>query len=100
MQFDTIVSGYTFHHLEEDQKNALVQEAVGHLVSGGILVVADISFETTKDRQDCRFHSGNQWDGSEHYMVAEEMLSNLTEMGIAASYEQISSCAGVLVVQK
>jgi putative AdoMet-dependent methyltransferase len=100
MQFDTIVSGYAFHHLEEDQKNALVQEAVGHLVSGGILVVADISFETTKDRQDCRFHSGNQWDDSEHYTIAEEAVPKLAGMGITASYEQISCCAGVLAAQK
>jgi putative AdoMet-dependent methyltransferase len=100
MRFDTIVSGYAFHHLEEDRKNELMQEAVSHLVSGGILVVADVSFETVKNWQDCRFHSGNQWDSSEHYMVAEETVSNLTRMGMAASYEQISSCAGVLVVQK
>jgi len=100
MQFDAVVSSYAFHHLEEDRKSELMREAVDHLVSGGILVVVDISFKTLKDWQDCRSCSGDQWDDSEHYTVAEEALSNLTGAGIAASYEQVSSCAGVLVVQK
>lgn len=100
MPFDAIVSGYALHHLEEDRKNELMQEAFRRLAPGGVLVVADISFETVKDWQDCRFRSGNEWDDGEHYTVAGEAIPKLAGMGITASYQQISSCAGVLVVQK
>jgi len=98
--FDAIVSSYALHHLEDNEKSILLREAVSCLVPGGVLAVADIAFETAEDWRECRSRSGDKWDESEHYTVAEQALPALAKEGISASYEQISSCAGVLTVRK
>src|SRR5512142_1753946 len=51
-RFDCIVSAYVFHHFELDQKVELCKDlAVRHLMPGGKLVIADISFHNSNDMQ-------------------------------------------------
>lgn len=98
--FDAVVSSYALHHLDERGKLRILQEAMVCLVPAGRLIVADIMFRTADDREACRLRSGNRWDGSEHYSTADALLPALAQAGLVASYEQVSCCAGALLMQK
>jgi putative AdoMet-dependent methyltransferase len=99
-RFDRIVSGYTFHHFQLDRKVALCQLLVReHLEPGGRLVIADISFPTTRALRDFATSVGDLWE-EEPYWIADEALPALSEAGMHATYQQVSACAGVYQIEE
>lgn len=97
--FDNIISAYAFHHLDEGGKAAFLRSLGGNLKSGGKIIIADVAFKTTGELAACRERSGDKWDDAEIYMVAETLLPLLQNSGLNAEYRQISSCAGILILQ-
>lgn len=94
-KFDRIVSGYVFHHFEAGEKVTLGKSLVtGHLVEGGKLVIADLSFPSQQAMEAFSDSVGELWE-QEPYWLADESIPALTEAGLRVSYAQVSACAGV-----
>jgi len=94
-RFDGIVSAYVFHHFELDEKVRMCRDlATERLVSGGRLVIADISFPDRTAMEVFASSVGDLWE-QEHYWLADQSLVGLKAGGLSATYKQISPCAGV-----
>ncbi len=111
--FDRIVSAYVLHEFDLKSKIGLLRKlACDHLIEGGRVVVGDISFptRTVRDEAEKRFSGtwdeerqrweGSLWDEDEHYWAADEAIEALTAVGLTASYEQVSFCGGVYVIER
>jgi len=98
-QFDRIVSAYTLHHFDEDQKVELIVSLVDRLRGDGVLVIADIAFETEARQQETRKMAGDQWDSSEHYWIAENIVPALATQGLEVQFDAVSSCGGIFVIR-
>lgn len=95
LRFDRIVSGYVFHHVEDEKKLALLVEfARQRLLPGGKILIADLSFANPQGWQAARQAAGEDWD-EELYWTASWMLPALQAHGLRAVYEQVSYCAGI-----
>ncbi len=97
-RLDNIISSYAIHHLEDDEKIDLICSLKELLTEEGTIIIGDVSFKDSKDREHCRKRNLEEWDDSEHYIVADEFCSALRDRSIQCRYTQVSSCAGVLVV--
>jgi putative AdoMet-dependent methyltransferase len=94
-RFDRIVSAYTFHHFELDHKVALSSLlAREHVVSGGSVILADISFPSAAKMRGFATAIGDHWN-EEPYWLADQALPALRQAGLNAEYRQISEYAGV-----
>jgi cyclopropane fatty-acyl-phospholipid synthase-like methyltransferase len=98
-RFDRIVSAYVFHHFELSQKVRLCKKLVDqHLVSGGRLVVADLSFPDGAAMVQFARSIGELWE-AEPYWLATDSMEGLQAAGLTATYHQVSKCAGVYCLQ-
>lgn len=98
LKFDYIVSSYAIHHIDDKQKICFVQELKRILKYHGIIILADVAFETRDALLKCKENAGKAWDDDEIYMVIDEITPELSKYGFATDYIQISSCAGVLKI--
>jgi putative AdoMet-dependent methyltransferase len=95
-RYHAVVSAYTFHHFVLEEKIDLVRRLLrDHLLRGGRIVIGDISFPNIAALDAARREAGPAWD-EEYYWLADETLPAL---GGRARYTQISSCAGVYVIE-
>jgi len=100
-RYDRVVSAYTFHHLELNDKVALIRDLVAdHLLSVGRLVIADVSFATAEDRLAARSRFADLWDSGEHYWAAEEIVGRLQRLDLEVTYTQASFCAGIYLIKR
>ncbi len=94
-RFDRIASAYVFHHFDTGEKVKLCRELVAeHLVSGGRLVIGDLSFANEMAMRAFARSIGELWE-EELYWLADECVPALEAAGLQASYTQVSACAGV-----
>ncbi|HWR66318.1 MAG TPA: class I SAM-dependent methyltransferase [Bellilinea sp.] len=97
-KFDTIVSGYAFHHFITAEKVRLIHDlAVNHLTPGGRIVIADIAFASLVDQEAERQAQGKEWN-EEYYWVADVELPALRAVGLQATFESVSQYAGVFQI--
>ncbi len=97
--FDRVISAYVFHHFALEKKIALLAHLATLLSPDGRIVIADLAFTTQLALQVVRDTLGSDWE-DEYYWVAEETLPALAKAGFRASFQQVSSCAGVFVIPK
>jgi len=99
-RFDRIVSAYAFHHLGLGDKASLIENlALRHLLPQGRLLIADVAFRTAPERTAAEYRYASHWDPCEHYWVVDETEEILRLVPVDVSYSQVSSFAGVFVVQ-
>lgn len=95
-QFDVIICTYAIHHLEHLQKIHFIKEMIRHLSDGGQVLIGDVAFQTTEDRNACRKQCGDDWDEDEDYCVAEVLKPAFPQL----QFQPISFCAGVFTLRK
>lgn len=95
-KYDFIIATYSLHHLTDPQKVSLLRELRALLREGGAIFVGDVSFATAAEREACRLAAGDEWDGDEHYIAADELRAELPELG----FERVSFCAGIMTLGK
>ncbi len=100
-KFDCIISSYVLHHLSLDQKIGFFRRTViDNLAPGGKIIIGDIGFKSIADHDTVREKWKEQWDFDEYYMIGEEIIAALKEIGIPARYQQVSECAGMLIYER
>ena len=97
-EFDRIVSAYVLHHFALDEKVRIVKSLAARLAPGGRMVIADIAFPDAQAMEMVKVSVGEDWE-DEFYWLADESLAALQKIGLKATYRQVSSCAGVFVIQ-
>lgn len=95
-KYDFIIATYSLHHLTDPQKVALLRQLRSLLREGGAILVGDVSFATAAEREACRLAAGEEWDGDEHYIAADELRAELPEL----KFERVSPCAGITTIEK
>jgi len=99
-RFDRIVATYIFHEFPLTKAVSIIKRlADDHLEPGGKIVFGDIAFPTHDIREQAHRHWAEQWDDDEYYWAADEALSAFRALNLlGATYAQISSCAGIFVI--
>jgi putative AdoMet-dependent methyltransferase len=97
-QFDYIVSAYVFHHFEFALKFQLIKKLIHkHLLPGGLLLLADIAFESQAALEVVKHAAGDEWE-EEFYWLADETVPALTKANLRAVFYKISSCGGIFEI--
>jgi len=97
--YDRIVSSYALHHLTLNEKVALIRHlARDRLTRDGRIVIGDVSFTRSADRAVAREQFAHLWDPEEDYWAADEFTRCL-DVTVRCTYEQVSPCAGVYIVE-
>lgn len=96
-KYDYIISTYAIHHLSDEEKVEFIKSLLKLLNVDGKILIGDISFETSKELDECKETYKEIWDNEEFYFVANAMIKSLNEL-YYCNYEKISYCSGVLIV--
>ncbi|MBM9616978.1 class I SAM-dependent methyltransferase [Desulfobulbus rhabdoformis] len=73
--FDLVVSAYVLHEFDTTNKVRLISRvAEKYLKPGGRILIADIAFPNESARVAAARRWRDNWDDTEHYWVAEEVL--------------------------
>ena len=99
-KFDYIISTYAFHHLTDDKKVSFIQELSNMLNDNGKIIIGDIAFRTSDEQEECKTNAGDGWDSDEIYMIASDIIPRLEALNFHVKYNQVSSCSGLLEVEK
>lgn len=98
--FHRIVSAYVLHEFDLQTKVSLLSGLVRqHLSADGLVVIGDIAFPSVKEREKAHRLWKDAWDEDEHYWALDEALPLLASANLGVEYNQISPCAGVLVIR-
>ena len=98
--FDRLVSAYLFHEFDLAAKMDLVQAiARDRLAQGGRIVIGDVAFVTTADRDAARQRWSHAWDPHEHYWAADETADACGSMALRVEFAAVSACGGVFVFE-
>ncbi len=99
-RFERIVSAYVLHEFKLSEKVTLLRRLTEqHLAAGGRIVIGDVAFPTVAARELARRKWETLWDEQEYYWAADVAAEALMSVGLRVTYEQISSCAGVFVIE-
>lgn len=98
--YEAIISSYALHHLVDTEKITFIHKLYQQLAYGGVLIIGDISFQDEKQLFNAKAIAGDDWDDQEHYYTANYLLEALKAINICATYQQLSSCAGLLKIIK
>lgn len=99
LQFNFIISSYSFHHLDDLSKVTFILNLKKHLIPGGKIFIGDISFQSKRELEFCRKSAEKYWDESEFYIIAESFIKMLSIHEVVSYFIPLSSCAGVLVIE-
>lgn len=98
-RFDRVVSAYTLHHFNLDEKVQIIRRIMNELlVEKGVLVIGDISFQSFFELEEARKELGAEWDDSEFYWSADTIQMMTRRTGIYVTYEQVSFCGGIYLI--
>ena len=95
-KYDAIIATYSLHHLTDMQKVILLRSLLMLLNDRGCIYIGDVAFESRIALQKCRDEGGDEWDDDEIYFVIDELNTHFPTM----YFEQISKCAGIILLQR
>lgn len=99
-RYDRVVSAYALHHLVLEEKLSLMSRLTReHLLPGGRVLIADVSFPTAREREAARSQYEARWDASESYWAADEVQRALEREPVTLHYTQVSFCAGIFSLE-
>lgn len=94
-RFDFVIATYSLHHLPFDEQMRFIGVLKGLLKEDGTIMIGDVAFRTRAELDKCRAESNeDEWDTDEIYFVADEVARFFPKM----RFEQISHCAGLLII--
>ena len=99
--FDTIVSGYCFHHFTDEFKISFIKKLYQYnLKENGKIIIGDIAFCSTEELDTARKKYDKYWDNNEYYICGNYMVEEFKKSNLNTEYIKISPCAGLLIISK
>lgn len=95
-QFDAIVCTYIMHTTGGDDRLWTIEDFIAMLNDNGRLIIGDVCFWTTAEREICRRRCRDSWDSESHYIVYDE-FRKLFDDG-CVRFNRLSHCAGVITL--
>ncbi len=95
-RYDAIVATYSLHHLTDPQKVCFLKELLPLLNEGGCICIGDVAFQSRAEWEQCKAQAGSDWDEDEIYFVFDELSPFFPQM----KFQQVSHCAGILVLER
>lgn len=81
-RFDIIVSSFTFHEINPEERSAACLEVARVLRPGGQVVILDIMFPSGVAVNEARQAIGSSWDPDEEYPLVGELDTHLRGAGV------------------
>ena len=78
----------------EDDEKGLITE---NNPAKGNIVIGDIAFATSTERELAHKKWKTLWDEGEYYWAEDEIVDACKRIGLQVKYKQVSSCGGVFV---
>ena len=95
--FDYIIATYCLHHLlDNDQRISFLKELASHLNNFGIILIGDVMFQNSSEREVCRLKDIEIWDEEENYFIVDEIEKAFPNI----KYKKFSYCSGLLSLSK
>lgn len=94
--YDFVIATYSLHHLTDGQKIPFIQSLRALLKENGVILIGDVAFRSRADLERCKRKAGDGWDDEEVYFVFDELREVFPEL----EFEQVSFCAGLLMLRK
>lgn len=99
-QFDRVVAAYVLHEFPLSRVVAILERLRATYTTPNCrIVIGDIAFPSSDIRRQAQSFWGKQWDSDEYYFAADEANAAFQTAGFSTAYQQISSCAGVFVLE-
>jgi len=99
-RYNRIVSAYVWHDFDLVTKMELLKRlSRDYLAVQGRLVIADIAYPDQTARAQAQAYWGSLWSAAEHYWAADETIAACNAIGLGCTYQQVSSCAGIFVIE-
>lgn len=95
-KYDAIIATYSLHHLTDAQKVSFLEGLLLLLNEGGNIYIGDVAFKNRMELEACKVQAGDGWDDEEFYFVYDELKKSFPKM----EFEQISYCAGILILKR
>jgi putative AdoMet-dependent methyltransferase len=92
--FDCIVSAYTFHHFDLDEKLEIIKRFILLLVDDGNFIIGDIAFADETARERVKSDLGDEWE-EEFYWQAGDDIPAIQSLGLAVEYHQVTPFSGI-----
>ena len=92
--YDHIVSAFTFHHFDLNEKVEIIQRLLPYIACGGSITIGDISFPDAAAREKAKADLGNDWD-EEFYWLAANDIPALEVLGMEINYQQTTPFSGI-----
>ncbi len=96
--FDAIMSIYKLHRLPASEQYGFIEEALLHLVKGGMLIIGDIMFETRKGLEEAREKYCQDWYEDDNYLVLSEIQRRFSPYN--PQIWRQSFCSAVFAIEK
>ena len=94
-KYDAIIATYSLHHLRDEDKIDFIKSLLPLLNNEGKILIGDVAFRTRDELEACKLQAGNSWDDEEFYFVYDEMRDKFP----TATFNQISHCAGIIIIE-
>ncbi|BAD84413.1 SAM-dependent methyltransferase, UbiE/COQ5 family [Thermococcus kodakarensis KOD1] len=98
---DTVVSTYAFHHVPDEEKGEAIREMLRVLRPGGILIIADVMFESEDEKRRIGEEDGILEEVLEEYFATLDHLGAIFErLGVYWEAERVNRYVWVVAVEK
>lgn len=99
-KFDCILSAFTLHHFETDEKLNIIDKYFEKLNDHGKFFLADISFESKNELNKTKLFEGKSWDLEEEkgYIIIEDFINDLEKKNYKVKHKKVSFCNSIFEI--
>ncbi len=98
---DAVISTYAFHHVPDKEKEAALREMLRVLKPGGRIVIADVMFESEKEKLRIGKEDGTLDEVLDEYFAMVEGLKELCErLGLQCNFKRINRYVWIVEMLK
>ena len=102
LSFDIILSAYTLHHFNTEEKVSIIENYLKLLDKNGIFIIADIMFDSIEHMKEIKRIAKDSWDSEEEngYFFKDFSQKHLSHLALDISYIKSSQCSAMFLIRK